>query len=66
MIRVVVQHAPNLYALSLVDEAHLQPVFEHNGETYYRAETHAHWILYKRAVSGWGETTGGTPDARQR
>jgi hypothetical protein len=54
MIRVVCQCAPNLFTISLVDEANLEPTFMHDGTTYYRAETHHHYVLYKAAVSGWG------------
>ena len=65
-VRVVAQHAPNLFAIvGLFDPDGLPSSTEFDGETYYRAESHDHWILYKRAVTGWGKT-GLTPDARQQ
>jgi hypothetical protein len=68
MIRVVVQDSPSLFALALFpgDASTLQPTFEREGATYYRAEVHNHYVLYKRAISGWGTATGPRlPDARQ-
>lgn len=64
MIRVVVQESPNLFALCYEDEATLLQTFVHNGRTYYRAETHNHYVLYRAAISGWG--AGGTFDRAQR
>lgn len=64
MIRIVVQHAPNLYALGLVEEAAVTPTFEHGGTTYYKAETHDHWVLYKPALSGWGAAAPDPSDPR--
>lgn len=71
MIRVVAQHSPNVYAIvGLFDEENLTPTVQLEGVTYYRAETHVHFVLYKAAISGWGSKHdhGGTmmPDPRQR
>lgn len=64
MTRVVVQHSPSLFSLAPADETTLTAVFEHNGQTYYRAETHAHWVLYRAALSGWGAAAPNPEDAR--
>lgn len=80
MIRVVVQESPTLFALGTYpgDADTLAPTFEREGQTYYRAETHLHWVLYKKAISGWGDARPDPnkyrpgahdhdgPDARQR
>lgn len=75
MIRVVAQHAPNLYAILGLfpnDAETLAPTIAINGLTYYRAESHDRWVLYKAALSGWGAAapnptdTRPTFDARQR
>lgn len=75
MVRVVAQHAPNLYAILGVFPANaetLAPTIALDGRTYYRAETHDHWVLYKAALSGWGAAAPNpndprpTFDARQR
>jgi len=54
MIRVVFQYTPALFGLVLLDEAELTPVIAYGGHSYYRSETHAHYVLYRMAVSGWG------------
>lgn len=64
MIRVVVQHSPSLYSIAPAEEAALTSTFEHEGQTYYRAETHDHWVLYKAALSGWGAAAPNPNDAR--
>lgn len=71
VIRVVVQHSPTLFSISLADERALTSTFEYQDQTFYRAETHDHWVLYKAALSGWGgvhNDQGGhmVPDSRQR
>lgn len=56
MIRVVAQHSPSLFAiLGLAEEHELPPQMKVEGHdtTYYRAETHDHYVLYKAAISGW-------------
>ncbi len=55
MIRVVAQHSPSLFGfLGLFKEARLTPTLDVGGHTYYRAESHKHYVLYKAALSGWG------------
>lgn len=73
MIRVVVEHTPSLFSIALVDEKLLEGsnTFEYEGVTCYRAETHDHYVLYRRALTGWGgvhNDQGGhmVPDPRQR
>jgi hypothetical protein len=71
MIRVIIQESPSLFALAIFpgDPETLGMTFEREGHTYYRAEIHHHYVLYKKAVSGWGKATGNDgmlPDARQR
>lgn len=64
MIRVVCQHSPSLFSLSIADEKSLVPTFVHEGVTFYRSETHNHYVLYRSAISGWGEAK--QLDPRQR
>lgn len=57
MIRVVAQHSPALFAILGVfpeSETTLAPTIKIDGQTYYRTETHHHYVLYKAALSGWG------------
>ena len=56
MIRIVAQHAPNLFAiLGLFDESEAEATaIRIDDEAYYRAETHDHWVLFKRAITGQG------------
>lgn len=54
MIRVVFEHTKQLFAMGMADEATLTPTIWHNGTTYYRVETHRHYILYRAAISGFG------------
>jgi hypothetical protein len=53
VIRVVVQYSPTLFSIGIVDESAVTPTFEHNGITYYKAETHERWVLYKPSGLGW-------------
>lgn len=67
VIRVVVQHSPSLYAILgayPVDSEFLTLTLKMDGQTFYRAETHDTYVLYRAALSGWG--AGGTFDSRQR
>lgn len=67
MIRVVAQHAPNLFAIFGLAEKHEDcPATLHVDDrgTYYRAESHDHWVLYKAALSGWGAAAPNPNDAR--
>ena len=67
--RVVLQHTPKIFALvGIHDDAEpwlAGTQVEISGKTYFRAETHDHYILLKAAVEGWGGTTY-PPDARQQ
>lgn len=55
MIRVVAQHAPNLFAiLGLFRETELTPTIALGTRTYYRAESKVHYVLYRAAISGHG------------
>lgn len=71
-IRVMAEDGPTLIRhLGLVDAETLTKVIQVDGETFYRAETHDHYVLYKKALSGWGGTDNGqggqfVPDTRQR
>jgi hypothetical protein len=68
MTRVVIQESPSLFALAIFPGTpeDLSPTFEKDGVTYYRSEIHHHYVLYKKAISGWGAATGPRlPDARQ-
>jgi hypothetical protein len=66
MKRVVLQHQPNLYAIvGIHDDA--EPWLTGTSvligdDTFYRAESHDHYILLKRAVTGGGAVM----DPRQR
>lgn len=64
MIRVVIQHSPSLFSMALVDEVDLTPTFAYDDQTYYRAETHDHYVLYRAAISGWGAAAPNPNDAR--
>lgn len=65
MIRIVVQHSPTLFAiLGLIDEASLMPELIAYGQTFYRSETHDHYVLYKAALTGWGEAPNLHPQQR--
>jgi hypothetical protein len=66
LIRVVAQHAPNLFGLlGLMNSEECPSVIVVEGRgTYYRAETHDHYILYKAALSGWGAAAPNPEDAR--
>lgn len=67
MIRVVFQHGPQLYGLQAVpvdDPALLAPVVQVDGHTYYRAQTKDHYVLYRPALSGWGEAAPNPADTR--
>lgn len=64
MIRVVIEHAPNLYALTYVGEHELQPVMMAAGSTYYRVKTFDHYVLYRTALSGWGAAAPNPDDGR--
>ena len=60
MVRVIVEHAPNLFAIiGLHDEAECAQMLtmvdaEKIPHTYYRARSTPRWVLYRAAVSGWG------------
>jgi hypothetical protein len=65
-LRVVVEHIPNQqYAiLGLATDAECLPVLQVGGITFYRAQSTPRWVLYKRAIAGWGERK--TLDPRQQ
>lgn len=66
-VRVVVQHDPNLFAiLGIEEDANCPREISVEGHTFYRAASTPRWVLYKPALRGWGQTTGGMPDVRQR
>ncbi|HKB80739.1 MAG TPA: hypothetical protein VKH35_13580 [Thermoanaerobaculia bacterium] len=54
MIRVVFEYTPSIFGLVYLDEAELTPVITYGGRSYYRAETHQHYVKYRSALSGWG------------
>lgn len=54
MIRVVVEHTPALFAILGLYDDNLPQTLTIDGQTFYRAETHDHYVLYKAALSGWG------------
>lgn len=63
--RVVFEHGPALFGLTLVDEASLTPELRaEDGTTYYLAQRKVHYDLYKRAVTDWGAAP--RLDPRQR
>ena len=65
MIRVVLEQAPNLYALTgEIDEKELGPTMHVLGSTYYRAYTKNHFVMYRRAISGWGAAAPNPSDPR--
>lgn len=66
MIRVVIQMTPFLFILeTAVDEKEIGTTFTHQGTTYYLAQRKEHFVLYKPAISGYGESKQ-TFDPRQR
>jgi hypothetical protein len=75
-MRAIFRYSPNLDVLVCLDDAEIKPEIRADGSTFFLAERHDHWVLYKRAISGWGGVTkqagrpGGEnpdgPDARQR
>jgi len=67
MRRVVFEHSPSLYGLSVREDGETPSSLRgQDGSTYYLAEQKHHYVLYRRAVSGWGALPGVTPDARQQ
>ena len=42
--------------LGLAVEAECLPILTVGGLTFYRAQSTPRWVLYKRAIEGWGET----------
>lgn len=65
MIRVVAQHAPNLFAILGFIEPDECPIeLTVNDLTYYKAERHERWVLYKAALSGWGAAAPNPSDPR--
>lgn len=65
MIRVVIEESPTLYRiLGLAAVEDVAQVFEATGRTFYRAELHNHYILYKAAISGWGAAAPNPNDPR--
>jgi hypothetical protein len=66
-VRVVVEHSPSLYTLlGLMLLTDCPPVLQVRGHdsTFYRVESNDRWVLYRAAITGWGETK--TLDSRQR
>lgn len=66
IVRVVAQESPTLFRiLGGAELDTLQREFVgSDGITYYRAETHDHWVLYKAAISGWGAAAPNPADPR--
>jgi hypothetical protein len=55
VIRVVAEHAANLFAiLGIFPETELTPTLTIKGRTYYRACSKEHYVLYRAAISGHG------------
>lgn len=54
VVRVVAQHQPNLFAILGLHDLDAEPLpktlpSDVMGTTYYKAEAHDRWVLYKRA-----------------
>lgn len=64
VIRVVVQHAPNLFAILGLFDPELPATLTMNGKTFYRAEVKDHYVLYRAALSGWGAAAPNPGDDR--
>lgn len=70
MIRIVAEHAPNLFAIfgaiDTPEEAPATVELDALGvrATYYKAVVKNHFILYRRALSGWGAAAPNPNDAR--
>lgn len=53
MIRIVVEYHPRLFAiLGLFDPKKASPILERDGVSFYKAESHDHYILYRQAIQG--------------
>lgn len=64
-IRVVCQDSPSLFRmLGICREEECAPVIDDGRMTYYLAERHHHYILYKAALSGWGAAAPNPMDPR--
>jgi len=65
MIRMVLESSPSLYYIvGLCEDAEALASFQYDGATYYRSRSTPRWVLYKAAISGWGELK--VLDPRQR
>jgi hypothetical protein len=64
LIRAVFAIRPGLFGLVPLEDTEIVPTMRVEGTTYYRAETHDHWVLYKPALSGWGAAAPNPGDAR--
>ena len=60
MLRVVVRHEPNLYAiLGFAEDSECEPTLTANdsagvSHTFYRVKSTPRWVLYHKAVSNSG------------
>ena len=67
MLRVVVEHTPQLFAiLGLHDETACEPTLtlldaDGRPHTYYRTRSTPRWVLYRAAVSSIGAGQPGDP-----
>ncbi len=63
MLRVVIRHEPNLYAIiGLAEESDCASSFTQKSSkgverTFFRFKSTPRWVLYHAAVSGTGENT---------
>lgn len=67
LIRVIAQHSPSLFVmLGMAEDYELPATMKVQGyeTTYYLAERHDHYALYKAALSGWGAAAPNPGDAR--
>lgn len=67
MIRVVAEHSPALFAILGVFPGGVETLagtLELEGGTYYKAEVKTHYVLYRRAISGWGAAAPNPNDPR--
>ncbi len=70
MIRIVAEHAPNLFAIvgwfDQTDDLPATLELDALGTraTYYKSIVKQHFVLYRRAISGWGAAAPNPNDAR--
>lgn len=66
-LRVVIEHAENYFAiLGLVEEKECLPTLVLQERTFYRVKSTPRWVLYRGAISGYGDNQGRNFKPEQR